>query len=731
MRTSRMVLSAACLLLLPALATAQTGGQTASQPTSASEPAPGTTANRIDFGVRVGTVSGDPARWQRYRDLRNGPVINRFDVVFVENDWQWAIAGDHVGYRDQRYQLSAERPGRLRVSFLWDQIPLFISEDTLTLYREESPGVLRIDDAIQSGVQAGTLTIRDAARSAFGITTRTRRDNGVGEIKFQATNATDVYLNFTTSNRTGAIPYGATFGFNNAIEVPLPIDQRTTNVGTGVEWANQRGMVRVHWDGSWHDNNIEALVWDNPLRISDATTAPAQGRMAMWPSNTFHTISTAGSVKLPARSRLVGTVAMGWARQNEPLLPHTINSALVSPPLPRSGAEARGNTASTYLSFTSRPINRVAISARHRYYQFDNDTPAFERNGGVSYDTSVRSGLEGPHYYSISRNTFDVDVTATVGPGAWKLGYGLQGGERTARHWENTTEHAFRTSYDIVGQGPYSLRALYEHSVRDGDGLDTHILEAAGEQISMRHFDIAERDRDRVSFIVTAAPHSTFDLIGSVAVGQDEYTHGGIGLRDNAHRIFSAGVNFMPRETVVTGISYSFEEYDALLNNRQATSLAQAFDPTTRWDMDTDDRAHNVLAHLDLPQVFERTDVSFTYDFSDSRTTFVYSLPPGSALASPGQLPPVKHREHRAEIGVTREVTARWSFGVDYWFHKYDVEDFALGGDIDQGIAFPIVEPGQTGPVTTVLLNYLYRPFRGHTGIVRATYQWQGSGIRN
>jgi MtrB/PioB family decaheme-associated outer membrane protein len=726
MRTLISLLTVAAWLTAPAALGAQsTGGQPSpTPPPQAAEPQPGTGANRIDFGARIGTVSGDPARWQRYRDLRDGPVINRFDFEYERNNWLWSVGGDHVGYRDQRYQVNAERPGRASLRFLWDSIPLFISQDTLTLYREESPGVLRIDDAIQTGVQNGTITLRDAARNAFGVTTRTQRHYAVGEFRFQASPTTDVYMNVAHTSRTGNIPFGATFGFNNAIEVPLPIDQRTTNVNTGLEWANPQAMLRVNWDGSFHDNRIEALVWDNPLRITDTATAPAQGRMAQWPSNTYQTISTAGSIKLPARSRLVGSVALGWARQNDALVPHTINSALPSPALPRATAEARGQTASTYVSFTSRPVPRIMIAARHRLYQFDNETPAFERNGGVSYDTTLRTGLEGPHFYSVTRQVFDVDVTTNVGIGAWKVGYGWQGGERTARHFETTTEHAFRTSYDIVGSAPYSVRALYEHTMRDGDGFDTHILEEAGEQVTMRHFDIAARDRDRVSFIVTAAPHDTFDLIGSVAVGQDDYTHEGIGLRDNAHRIYTAGVNFMPRETFSTGISYSFEQYDAFLNNRQATTLAQAFEPTLRWDMDTDDRAHNILAQLELPQAFARTDLRLTYDFSDSRTTFVYSLPAGSTLTQPEQLPAVKHTEHQLELGGVRPITTHWALGVDYWFHKYDVEDFALGGDINQGIAFPILEPGQQGAVNTVLLNYLYRPFRGHTGILRAIYSF-------
>ena len=62
-------------------------------------------------------------------------------------------------------------------------------------------------------------------------------------------------------------------GFSNAIEVPLPIDSRTTNVGTGVEWANQSAMVRVHITGA-------VTVYTgtpNPPTNSNLTDVTAQG----------------------------------------------------------------------------------------------------------------------------------------------------------------------------------------------------------------------------------------------------------------------------------------------------------------------------------------------------------------------------------------------------------------------------------------------------------------------
>lgn len=677
---------------------------------------------RIDFGVRVGTVTGDAARWQRYRDLRDGPTINRLDFSRETNAWWLKATADHVGYRDQRFQVEAARIGRVRARFMWDQIPLFISEDTLTLYSVESPGTLRVADTIQNGIQSGAFTMREAAANAFNVVTRTRRHNAIGEVTYRATPDTDLSMTVTTSKRDGAIPYGGSFGHSSAIELPLPIDSLTTNVGTGLEWANRTALVRVNWDGSFYTNNIQTVIWDNPVRLTDIATAPGQGRMPLWPTNRFNTVSSAASVRLPVRSRLTGSVALGWMDQNEALVPNTINPALSAAPLPRTTADASGRTAATYLAFTSRPVQRVLFSARHRFYEFENTTPPFHRTGHVAFDTNARVEADEPHTYSMSRQTLDVDATATVGVASVKVGYSLHGGDRTSRHYESSTEHAFRSSVDLTGSGPFTLRAQYERARRKADELNLQPLEAAAEQITMRQFDIANRDRSRGTIIAFVTPREGFDVQASLAAGRDEYTETGIGLRDNSHFVYSLGVDVTPRDNVSAGLSYSFEEYDALINQNQATSLAQATDPTRRWDVDTDDRAHNVLARLELPRLLPKTDVRMDYDYSRARVTFLYSLPPGSALAVPEQLPPVKHAEHRAQIGFLHHLTTRLGLGLDYWYDRYDVQDFALGGEIDQGIAFPILEPGQPGTVTAVLLNYLYRPFRGHTAFLRATY---------
>ena len=115
----------------------------------------------VDFGGRVTSIDGDEARAQRYRDLRSGIYASNLVAGRRTEDWSLEAQAWNIGYRDQRYQLDFDRVGRLRASFLYDQIPLWISADTKTLYVETQPGVFRLEDSMQQAIQAGA---GDAAR---------------------------------------------------------------------------------------------------------------------------------------------------------------------------------------------------------------------------------------------------------------------------------------------------------------------------------------------------------------------------------------------------------------------------------------------------------------------------------------------------------------------------------------------------------------------------------------
>ena len=88
------------------------------------------------LGGRFTSIDGDPARFQRYQDLRGGVVFSdfRFAKEDADGNWKYHFTADNVGYRDQKCTGSYERTGRLVISGLWDEIPQFYSVDTKTPY---------------------------------------------------------------------------------------------------------------------------------------------------------------------------------------------------------------------------------------------------------------------------------------------------------------------------------------------------------------------------------------------------------------------------------------------------------------------------------------------------------------------------------------------------------------------------------------------------------------------
>lgn len=682
----------------------------AAQGTSVGNPA---LVGSVDVGGRVFTVDGDEARVQRYRDLRDGGFLENFRYNRDTGNWLFDARFDHVGYRDQRYEANFNRFGKIKTWFVWDQIPLFYSMDTRTLYTEASPGVLRLDDAIQNG----TTPVAIAAPLARQFDLRQRRDTARFGFSAAPTKSLDLTVNVQTSHRDGRQPWSGTFGFGNTVEVTAPLDHRTTDMNAAAEWGNNGGSLRVQYDGSWFNNTVQTLIWDNPLVATDTLTGgSSQGRMALWPSSTLNAVSVTGSKTLPARSRATAYVSVGSWNQDEALLPFTVNSAISAIPLARTSAQAKADVTAVNLNFTSRPTDRLWFNARYRRYDFDNQTPQLHVTSSVVYDQNLSTSLTGgTEPFGYIRDWVDADASYDLTSfAALRVGYGLEKVERTFRFLEHTTEHSIRASIDSTRNNYVSVRGVYEHSKRTGSGLDEEVLDDIGEQISLRQFDISDRDRDRVYTIVQLTPVAVFGINGTIGAGRDKRPDAHFGLQEAQTRFYSIGFDVTPTNAVSGGFMWGFDRYTSLQRSRQANPGVQFSDPTRDWSTDAADRVHYVDASLDLVKAIPKTDVRFAYDFNRSRSRYVYVLPANTTLATPQPLPVVLNELHRATVDVKYFFATHLAAGLAYWFDKYNVDDFALGAETLTRINMP----------SALLLGNVWRPYTGHTVWVRLSYLW-------
>jgi MtrB/PioB family decaheme-associated outer membrane protein len=693
----------------------------------------------IDFGGRFSDINGDEARYQRYRDLRDGPFAENMSFNRRTADWVFLATADNIGYRDQRYFAEYRNVGRLQVSFLYDQIPLFISRDTRTLYSAAQTGVLRLEDTMQTLNQAGVTTIRNYSDQAAQFEARTRRDTSVVDLVFNATRDLDIIANVTSAAREGSIPYGAPFGFNNLVEVAVPIDQRTTDAKTSLEWANTKGQVAVGWDGSWFDNRIETLVWDNPLKITDSPSyssaysdgkGPSQARMALWPSNTHQYVHATGSVATPGRGRALAYIAIGESRQNADLLPHTINTMIPTSALERPTAEAQLRNTMMNFQYAAHPMRRVALVARYRYADVDNRTPHFETFERVRFDGVWDDAANSPEpeQYSIKKKTFDADVSFQVAPfTSLKLGYTNQIADRTYRVYEETIENTFRVSVDATGNQYFTLRALFEDAERTGDQFDEHLLDEFGEQPGMRHYDVADRDRRRGTLIANVMPSEVFGFSATVGIGRDEYPTSEFGLQDYDSKQYSFGFDVIPSDRVGFNFIWAFEDFASTTQSRSTLPAPseQWTDPRRNWMMDYTGDVMNIDATLELTDIAPRTSMRFNFNWNDAVDEYLYVLPPNTVLPTPQQLDPVVNELMRGEYDVVYRLSNQVHLGASYWYEDFHTEDFALGPLTMSDIALPPVQPGlPVTPTNSLLLGYTYRPYTAHTGMVRLTYLW-------
>jgi len=788
---------AAALLLIPRLGMAQ-----APQPSGQAAVPTGGLRGTVDIGGLVTSTDGDEARFERYRDTRDG-VYSSFSLNRETGSYLFDATASHVGYRDQRYTVTF-LSRRVNLGFNWTSLPLNFSYLARTPF-VTSGGTLTLDDSAQRAVQGPTNAAADgtavgvpcapgappascstpalaaqalANRSIYNslanpFDLRHTRDTAALSLNYAATRAIDVDARFTSSLRDGQQPWSASFSFNDAVELPLPLDQRTDDLSIGASWTNPKAMFRLGWDRSWFTNHIQSLVWDNPIRVTDFNNGllppagpydpsgysngngAAQGRQSTAPNNTMNVVSATGLYKLPGRTTLNGTAQLTSQNQDDALIPWTINSVVNSPQvlaafphlatLPRATAQAEAKGVNALINLNSRPFRRVSFAVRYRYNDRDVRTPVFDATEYVRFDAVPEEIEEGfSPQFDISRQIFDANVSLT--PARWgtlRVGYGHEAVERHGRGFSDVGEHIFRVSFDTFSSRYVTVRAGFDVGRRRGEGFVETGVDyeegPGGTQPTLRYYDEADRDRSRGSLVVTAMPRDGVDVYVQFAGGRDRYqadtsvpvSRPGelFGLHESDVTSWNTGVNIQPVDKVALGASYGRDRYSSLQRSRNANPPPDPSwtDSRRDWTLDNDDTVNNVGIYLDLLRAVRRTDIRVAYDYSDSDNSFVHGGPRIAALTSLNQfipLPVVENSWHRVTADVQYFLTSRAGIGVGYYFEKLGIVDFNTI-DTDGPVGFtPATGEPRIDWLGGLVTGYGNRPYTGHTAYLRVLYRF-------
>ena len=687
---NRLMLSTAALLL------AFTGVARAQQTTAATVTTP-TVTGQFDIGFRSSSVDGDKARWERYRDLRNG-VTTWGDFGQDRDNYRLRFRVSNAGYHDQKYVMDYNLYGKLKFTASWDGIPLNYSYDTKTPWQDAGNNVWTLSSATRLQVQNKTIpapyigigsTAADFTKASIYNTIaqpfnlQARRDVLNLGLKYKLTSELGLNLSFTSTHKTGNQPYGASFAFNNGNELPMSLDNRTNDLSAALEWNRSTdGMLRVAYDASWFTNAYASLTWDNPLRATDYSTGKpvvsitngpwdnsgysngnggAVGRLALPPSNTLSTFSLLGMYKLPAHSTLTGQFAIISMKQDDAILPYTTNTVIANAAtyavipglksLPRATAQAEVAGVNGMLNYSTRPNQWFGFDMRYRFNDHKDKTPAWDYSYNVRFD-SVPEYLPGTESeeFNVRTNTLETSATFNVIPNVnLKASYIFDDVKRTGRAFSNMTDYTWRFSADTFGNEYVTLRGIYERTNRIGDGFSEASIEDGGSQGGLRFYDESDMTRDKGTAILTITPTQKLQFNLSFAGGKDIYGGEGhdFGLLNNKNTSYNAAVDVYPMDGVTFGATYGYEQFKALQKSRNANPISgvagayESFnDPNRDWNLDNNENVKNFTFYLDLSKAIQNTDIRISYDYSNSDNAFIYSGPRIIALSTNAILTP-------------------------------------------------------------------------------------------
>ncbi len=315
------------------------------------------TWRQFQIGGRLSSVEGDPARWQRYRDLRDGVLFTnaRYEHVWAATGQLFQVAADNVGWRDGRYVGVIERQGRFAITGSWDGIPQFYSVDTKTPYTGDG-ATLTLDDATQRSIQNGQSTLSAYVPQAPQFDLIERRDTGTRRRHHQPDHAaaTDDLVQDPETCRRAAVGRKLRVQQRCRSRAALHVAHERLQPRRGMEKSAEHAARRLRRLVVQQQRRHARLGQPASPRRR-ARTSPGRGRMSLWPTNQAQTFSVAGSSKLAARTQVTGFVSYGVWSNDSALQPFTINSQLPVIALPRATTQAEAHVFSTNVGIVSRP----------------------------------------------------------------------------------------------------------------------------------------------------------------------------------------------------------------------------------------------------------------------------------------------------------------------------------------------------------------------------------------
>jgi MtrB/PioB family decaheme-associated outer membrane protein len=579
------------------------------------------------------------------------------------NDTRWELAD--LGLDSRAAQIEGGRPGTYRYRLDYDELPYRRFDTTATPFRRSGDDALVLPAGwVYAGTTAGFTTLDTSlADRDIGSDRRSLRIGG----EFHGSDALKFDASYRRTERDGWSIMGAPF-FNSSALLPAPFEDRTDSADFAMRYRSDRWFAALSWSASFYDNDNRRLRWADPY------SSGVQGALARAPDNDAQTVTLSGAYRFPARTTLSLSAARGEMKQDERLLPYSIDPTL-SAALPRDSLDGKIDTTHVDVRLTSRPWRFLRLKGTYRYDDRDNRSAVALWSRTIT-DLFTSGEPEANRPYSFERARLGVSAAVRLDYFAWLKAFEFEGGFdriQIDRDLQEVAEQTEETGWGRVRWRPgagaeIALRAGAAR--RDIDRYDTAVAAANEQNPLLRKYTLAYRYRDFLELRGTLAlPDTPVTLGAEIYYASDDYTESSLGLRKHDDRRYAADVSWAVADQASVYLQGGYE--DVALRVFSSATLGAA-----DWSSQHRDRFRTLGAGCRLGGLAGRFGVnaSFTYAKGSGGVDVAATLPGASAY------PALKDELKRLHIDLDYRLSDALDLRLAVRYEDFASSDWALQG---------------------------------------------------
>ena len=650
----------------------------------------------LDFGP--GYVGDSSLKFGDYRGLEEKGLFLSLDgnTHYRDNDGRYFdLYARNLAIDSRQLELRGGRQGRLELRLGYREIPKYRGFGTQTPFLGVGSGELTLPaDWVRAPMTAGMSSLDQSLHDTPLKTSRKTLDAGL-TLKFAV--KWSYRLDFEHQKKEGTRPFGAGLFTINTTQFPAPVDFTTNQFDMALEYAGERSKLSLGFTGSAFDNGTSAVTWSNPFLSGPGTES---FRADLAPDNEYYQFNLTGAFAPTPRLRVSGRAAIGRMKQDDPLLPYSINPLYSDWPLPRASLDGKIDTSTLNLAgkLTARLARRLNLVARIKRDERDNKT-------AVDLWTPVITDLvpkpERPNRpFSFKHDKYELELR-------WRARnrIRLTGGirqnniERSLQSVEETRERTYWGELKLNPWAVAQLRVKLETSDRDASPYT--LLDDGGpiENPLMRKFHLAERDRNGAIIELDLSPLERLGISLSYFSAEDEYSTSVVGLQESEEQTLSLDLNYAINSKMSIYAFYNQQDIDSELSSVEGNTGLP-------WNSTTDDSITTLGVGFN-GKISEK--VSFGFDWVSSDAT-------GRVLTETGRgedpFPVLRSDLRNARVHLSYVLSDQWGMKIYAEHEKYDSKDWYIDELGPDGLMAVLtlggVSPDYSVTVLRVLASYKF-----------------------